>query len=38
MIDYKYTPKKDIVITTTELNLRKTPNTEKARILYGKRY
>lgn len=30
--DYKYTPKKDIVITTTELNLRKTPNTEKARI------
>lgn len=29
---YKHTPKTDIVITTTELNLRKTPNTEKARI------
>lgn len=31
-IDYKYTNKKDIVITKTELNLRITPNTEKARI------
>ena len=30
--NYKHTPKTDIVITTTELNLRKTPNTEKARI------